>query len=52
VNRFIKGRVDILSDKKTLNGILVRKVQFEFPEDFEPHGNPAKPDSFASGGSD
>jgi len=29
-----------MSDKKILNGALVRKVQFEFPEDFEPQGKP------------
>lgn len=32
-----------MSEKKTPGGILVRKVQFEFPEDFAPHWNPAKP---------
>ena len=32
-----------MSDKKTDKGILVRKVQFEFPENFNPYWNPAKP---------
>ena len=32
-----------MSGKKTDKGILVRKVQFEFPEDFRPYWNPAKP---------
>ena len=32
-----------MSDKKTFQGIVVRKVQFEFPPDFQPHWNPAKP---------
>lgn len=32
-----------MSDKKTDKGILVRQVQFEFPEDFRPYWNPAKP---------
>lgn len=33
-----------MSEKKTVQGILVRRVQFEFPEDFKPHWNPAKPE--------
>ena len=32
-----------MSDKKTDKGILVRKVQFEFPEDFKPYWNSTKP---------
>ena len=32
-----------ISEKRTPDGILVRKIQFEFPEDFEPHWNPEKP---------
>jgi hypothetical protein len=32
-----------MSDKKTLNGILVRKVPFAFPSDFQPHWNPDDP---------
>jgi hypothetical protein len=32
-----------MSDKKTRNGILVRKVRFAFPSDFQPHWNPDDP---------
>jgi predicted metal-dependent hydrolase len=32
-----------MSEKKTTQGIVVRKVQFEFPPDFQPHWNPADP---------
>ncbi len=32
-----------MSDKKTDQGILVRKVQFAFPADFKPYWNPTKP---------
>ena len=32
-----------MSDKKTDKGILVRKVQFEFPEDFKPYWNSSNP---------
>lgn len=32
-----------MSDKKTAQGILVRKVQFEFPSDFQAHWNPDDP---------
>jgi predicted metal-dependent hydrolase len=38
------GEPESRGEKKTLQGILVRKVQFEFPQDFEPHWNPAKPE--------
>jgi len=31
------------SEQKTPQGILVRKVQVEIPEDFKPYWNPAKP---------
>lgn len=33
-----------MSEAKTPEGIVVRKVQFEFPEDFDPHWHPAKPE--------
>lgn len=33
-----------MSSKKSLQGIVVRKIQFEFPEDFAAHWNPAKPE--------
>ena len=32
-----------MSEQKTHQGILVRKVQFEFPENLKPCWNPAKP---------
>ena len=34
---------ETISEQKTLQEILVRKVQFGFPEDFKPCWNPAKP---------
>ncbi len=33
-----------MTDKKTPQGVLVRKVKFEFPEDFKPYWNPDKPE--------
>lgn len=33
-----------MNDQKTPQGILVRKVPFEFPKDFDPHWNPTKPE--------
>jgi predicted metal-dependent hydrolase len=38
------GGSERTNEKKTPQGIVVRKVQFEFPEDFEPHWNPTKPE--------
>ena len=34
---------ETISEQKTSLEILVRKVQFAFPEDFKPYWNPAKP---------
>lgn len=33
-----------MSLKKSLQGIVVRKIKFEFPEDFKAHWNPTKPE--------
>ncbi|MGH7962031.1 MAG: metal-dependent hydrolase [Candidatus Binatia bacterium] len=33
-----------MSDNKTPEGIVARKVQFEFPPDFKPHWHPTKPE--------
>ena len=33
-----------MSEKRTPQGILVRKIQFEFPKDFKPQWNPTKPE--------
>jgi predicted metal-dependent hydrolase len=42
-----------MSEQKTPQGILVRKVQAEFPEDIKPYWNPAKRlfSQLANGGS-
>ena len=42
-----------MSDQKTPAGIVVRKVQFEFPADFNPHWHPTKPEwsQLVNGGS-
>lgn len=33
-----------MAAKKTPSGILVRRIQFEYPDDLDPHWNPSKPE--------